>query len=302
MARRRIGGIHLEGPFISAEDGPRGAHPRDHCRPPDWDEFRQLQDAAHGRIRILTMSPEYPGVVEFVRRVVESGVRVSIGHTNADSEQIRAAVDAGASMSTHLGNGAHANLQRHPNYVWDQMAEDRLVASLIADGYHLPPAVVKCLVRAKSPERVILISDITSLATRSGTAPGQYTDSSLGAVEVLDSGRVVVAGQRHYLAGAILPLRVGVANVMRFAQVDLATAINMASIRPAQMLGLQQDRFAPGVKADLIQFEMSECEHESMQHPGHLQQGPMRFWRANSDVSRNVAGTRPNNVEKLNHE
>jgi N-acetylglucosamine-6-phosphate deacetylase len=173
-------------------------------------------------------------------------------------------VDAGASMSTHLGNGSHANLQRHPNYVWDQLAEDRLVASLIADGHHLPPAVVKCLVRAKSPERVILISDVTGLASHSGTEPGQYTDSCLGAVEVLDDGRVVVAGQRDYLAGAIQPLRVGVANVMRFAQVDLATAINMASIRPAEMLGLQQDRFASGTKADLIQFEMSESEHASI--------------------------------------
>jgi N-acetylglucosamine-6-phosphate deacetylase len=210
------------------------------------------------------MSPEYPDSVEFVRRVVDSGVRVAIGHTSANSAQIRGAVDAGASMSTHLGNGTHASLQRHPNYVWDQMAEDRLVASLIADGHHLPPAVVKSLVRAKSPERVILISDITGLATHSGTAPGPYANPCLGAVEVLDSGCVVVAGQRQYLAGAILPLRIGVANVMRFAQVDLATAINMASVRPAQVLGLQQDHFASGMKADLIQFEMSEGEHGSI--------------------------------------
>jgi len=152
---RRMAGIHLEGPYLSSEDGPRGAHPREYCRRPDWDEFQRLQEAAGGRIRLLTMAVEFDEAPAFIRRAANSGVVVAIGHTAANSDQIRAAVDAGARMSTHLGNGAHPMIHRHSNYIWDQLAEDRLVAGLICDGYHLPPAVVKAFVRAKTPQRCI---------------------------------------------------------------------------------------------------------------------------------------------------
>jgi N-acetylglucosamine-6-phosphate deacetylase len=251
-----VAGIHLEGPYISREDGPRGAHPLKHCRPPDWDEFQRLQAAALGHIQLLTMSPEYAGSPAFIHRAVDSGVLVSIGHTNANSDQIRAAVDAGARMSTHLGNGAHARIHRHPNYVWDQLAEDRLTACLIADGQHLPPSVVKCLVRGKTAQRVVLVSDITGIAGTVGTEPGLYRNTSLGTVEVLDDGRVVVAGQREYLAGATQPLHVGVTNVMRFAGVSLAEAIDMATVRPAELLQATYGRLTPGSPANLIQFHL----------------------------------------------
>ncbi|MCO6459379.1 MAG: amidohydrolase family protein [Pirellulaceae bacterium] len=249
----RVAGIHLEGPYLSVEDGPRGAHPRQHCRPPDWDEFQQLQQAAQGRIRILTMSPEYEGSAEFVRRVADTGVLVAIGHTAAASDQIQAAVDAGARMSTHLGNGAHGQIRRHPNYIWDQLAEDRLVASLIVDGHHLPAAVVKSFVRAKTPQRCVLVSDITGMA---GMPPGLYQQTSLGAVEVLDDGRLVIPGQRQLLAGASLPLSVGVGNVMRMAGVSLEAAIAMASQRPAELIGLPPVRLQVGDLADLLLFEL----------------------------------------------
>ena len=149
----RVAAIHLEGPYISAIDGPRGAHPEACCRPPDWDEFQRLQESADGMIRLVTLSPEYAEAPEFIRRAVAGGIVVAIGHTAADSSQIRAAVNAGARLSTHLGNGAHRMLRRHPNYIWDQLADDRLSATLIVDGHHLPPEVVKTFVRAKSPER-----------------------------------------------------------------------------------------------------------------------------------------------------
>lgn len=254
----RVAGIHLEGPYISAEDGPRGAHPVEHCRAPDWGEFERLQDAARGYIRLVTLSPEYPGAVEFTGRAVESGVVVSIGHTNASSEQVEAVAQAGARMCTHLGNGAHAMIHRHPNYIWDQLSNDALVASLIVDGFHLPPAVVKAMVRGKTPQRVVLISDMTGVAGAVGTQPGVYEDTGLGAVEVLEDGRVVVAGQREYLAGATMPLSVGISNVMRFAGVDMAAAVDMASARPARILGLDCGSLQPGTSADLIQFEMTE--------------------------------------------
>jgi len=248
----RIPGIHLEGPFICPDDGPRGAHPKQHVRPPDWNEFQRFQEAAGGRIKLTTVSPEYDGASEFIHHAVASGVLVAIGHTKATSDQIKAAVDAGARMSTHLGNGAHPTIRRHPNYIWDQLSEDRLTASLIVDGHHLPPAVVKSMVRAKTAERIVLVSDITSMG---GMPPGRYK-TGLGELEVLASGKLVPAGQPDILAGASLPIHACVANAMRFAGVDLATAIDMASRRPAQLIGLDQRGLEVGAPADLFLFDL----------------------------------------------
>ena len=252
---QRVAGIHLEGPYLSDEEGPRGAHPKEHCRPPDWDEFQRLQEAAEGNIRIFTISPEFENATPVIRKVVQSGVVVAIGHTSANSEQIQAAVEAGASMSTHLGNGAHRQMRRHPNYIWDQLAEDRLTASLIVDGHHLPPEVVKAFIRCKTVERCVLVSDITGMA---GMPPGLHENASLGKVEVLEDGRLVVPGQRQLLAGASLPIGVGIANVMRFADVDLATAIGMASTRPAEILGCTPVQLEAGATADLVLFKLPE--------------------------------------------
>jgi len=261
---RRIAGLHVEGPYLSPADGPRGAHPLAHCRPPDWDEFQRFQEAAEGRIRILTMAVEFDGSPAFIDRVAKSGVIVAIGHTAADSDQIRAAVDAGARLSTHLGNGAHPMIPRHPNYIWDQLAEDRLQASLIVDGHHLPPPVVKSLVRAKTAERCILISDISGLA---GLPPGRY-QANHAEVEILPDGRLVVAGQRRILAGASRPLGAGIANVMHFAGVSLADAVQMAVHHPANLLGLDPGALAPGDPADLVLFDLIVPSPEG---------GPARF-------------------------
>jgi N-acetylglucosamine-6-phosphate deacetylase len=258
VARRAIG-IHLEGPYISVEDGPRGAHPLEHCRPPNWDEFQRLQEQARGHIRILTMSPEYDESDSFITKVVASGVLVAIGHTAASSDQIHRAVESGARLSTHLGNGAHGQIRRHPNYIWDQLAEDRLTASLIADGHHLPPSVVKSFVRSKSPERCILVSDITGMA---GMPPGRYDNSTLGAVEVLDDGRLVVAGQRQYLAGAALPIGVGIANIISFAGLELEAAIEMATSRPLELLGKSGGFLQADLAANLVQFELSNGDDD----------------------------------------
>jgi len=249
----RVPGFHLEGPYITPEDGARGAHPRQHVRPPAWDEFQRLQEAADGRIRILTLSPEYDGAADFIARVAATGVLVAIGHTSATSDRIRAAVDAGARLSTHLGNGSHGQIRRHPNYLWDQLAEDRLTASLIVDGHHLPPAVVKTFVRAKSPERCILISDVTLMG---GLPPGRYETPSLGTIELLPSGRPVVAGQTQILAGAAVPITAGIANILRFTDEDLTSAVDMASTRPAALLGRSQPWLQVGQHANLVVFDL----------------------------------------------
>lgn len=251
-----VAGVHVEGPYITPIDGSRGAHPLEHCRPPDWQEFQELQDAAAGRIKLLTLSPEYPEAPAFIRQVVKSGVVVALGHMVATSAQIRAAVDAGASLSTHLGNGAQGMLRRHPNYLWDQMAEDRLMASLIVDGHHLPPEVVQSLVRAKTPERCILVSDLSGLA---GLPAGRY-DTQLCELEILHDGRLVIAGQDQLLAGASQPIGDGIANVMRFAGVDLATAVDMASSHPARLLGLAPNRLSEGEIADATLFRINPAQ------------------------------------------
>ena len=258
---RRIAGIHMEGPYIAPDDGPRGAHPRKHVRKPDWGEFCRLQDAAGGKIKLLTLSPEYDGAAEFIAKVAATGVLVAIGHTQANSDQIKAAVDAGARMSTHLGNGAHPIIRRHPNYIWDQLAEDRLTASLITDGHHLPPAVVKAMVRAKTPERCVLVSDITGMG---GMPAGRY-QTGLGELEVLPSGKLVPAGQPDILAGASQPLDLCVANAIRFAGIDLKTAIEMGSLQPARLIGEQADGLEAGAAADLFLFRMPEGDSGPLQ-------------------------------------
>lgn len=252
-------GMHVEGPYISREDGARGAHPLAHCRPPDWEEFQRFQEAAEGRIRLLTLSPEYPEAPRFIRRVTDSGVVVALGHMTADSAQIKAAVDAGARLSTHLGNGAHRMLRRHPNYLWDQMAEDRLSASLIVDGHHLPSEVVKTIVRAKTPERCILVSDLSGLA---GLPAGRY-DTELCELEILADGRLVIAGQDQLLAGASQPIGVGVAKVMDYAAVSLGTAVDMATRQPADLLGLPMVELAEGQPAEVVHFDLSQSESGS---------------------------------------
>ncbi len=249
-----VAGVHLEGPFISREEGPRGAHPAEHCRQPEWELFRRWQQAAGGRVRLMTLSPEYEQAPQFIRRAVLEGVRIAIGHTAATGEQILQAVDAGATLSTHLGNGAHRTLLRHPNYLWTQLGEDRLAASLIVDGHHLPPEVVRVFVRAKGVRRCVLVSDVSGLA---GLPPGEYTSSGCR-LEILPDGRLVIAGQRQLLAGASRPLGAGVLNAMQFAGVSLAQAVAMATANPCRVLGLRVDRLQVGATADLVVFRLCE--------------------------------------------
>ncbi|HXD89200.1 MAG TPA: N-acetylglucosamine-6-phosphate deacetylase [Urbifossiella sp.] len=249
--RRWLPCYHLEGPYLSEEDGPRGAHHREHIRNPDWDEFRRWQDAADGKIGMVTIAPERPGAIAFIEKLAAAGVVAAIGHTAASSDQIRAAADAGAKISTHLGNGAHAILPRHPNYIWQQLAEDRLWASIIPDGFHLPPAVVKCIVRAKGIERTLITCDASSLA---GAAPGKYREWGTE-LEVLPSGKVALAGT-PYLAGSGHFTDRCVGNLVRDAGISLTDAVEMASLRPRRLLGLHETSLAAvGDLANVVVFD-----------------------------------------------
>ncbi len=256
---RSILGIHLEGPYISAEDGPRGAHPLGHVREPDWDEFQRWQDIAEGMIRIVTLAPEKNGAIPFIEKLVTNGIVVALGHTDASVEDIHNAVSAGAKLSTHLGNGAHALIQRHPNYIWEQLAADELWASLIVDGHHLPPAVVKSMMRAKTLDRCILISDATALA---GMPAGTYQFAGQS-VELTTDKCVRLTGT-EYLAGSAIELARGVENSVRFVGISLADAVSLATRNPARLLGLEEkvDTFTESSTTDLIIFEWDDATCE----------------------------------------
>lgn len=250
-AHASVLGIHLEGPYISPDDGPRGAHPREHVRLPDWEEFENLQRAAMGLIRIVTLAPELEGACDFISRASSAGVVVAIGHHKASSDQIDAAVSAGAVLSTHLGNGCHSQLPRHPNYLWDQLAHDSLVASIIVDGHHLPPNVVKSFFRMKGSRRIVLVSDTLSVA---GSPPGVYKFMGLD-VEVREDATIRSVGS-PYLAGSNLKLADAIGNIMTFADATFSEAVCMATVNPARLLGLQEERgtLAVGKRADITLF------------------------------------------------
>jgi len=244
-----IVGIHLEGPFLSEVDGYRGAHPRSEIRDPDWDLFQEFQDASGGRVVLITLAPERPGAIDFIRKVVASGVVVALGHTAADGATLAAAADAGARLSTHLGNGIVSHLPRHPNPIWDQAANDALTASLIADGHHLDLATLRVLVRAKTPERVILVSDASPLAA---LPPGRYGDWAVD-----PSGKIVVAGT-PYLAGSNQGIEVGLNQLITGAGLSLAEAIATATSHPARLLGRPEPRLGAGEPANLVLFQREE--------------------------------------------
>ncbi|NDL64033.1 N-acetylglucosamine-6-phosphate deacetylase [Acerihabitans arboris] len=240
-ARRRfapvgqsVAGIHLEGPFISPEDGPRGAHDKTFVKAPDWTLFQRFQRAAQGNIRLLTLSPEWPQAPAFIRRCVAEGAVVSLGHTAADARQITAAVEAGATLSTHLGNGAHLLLPRHPNYIWEQLAQDRLWCAMIGDGEHLPMSVLKVFMRVKGA-RGILVSDATSLA---GMPPGRYRLHIGGEVTLSPQGRLSMADNPQLLAGSARSLLYGVNTLIRQGLATRRAAWDMASVRPSALLNL----------------------------------------------------------------
>jgi N-acetylglucosamine-6-phosphate deacetylase len=256
---RSIWGIHMEGPYLSGEDGSRGAHPREHIRNPGWEEFQRLQEAAGGLIRMVTLAPEREGAIPFIRRLADCGVVVAIGHTMASGEEIEAAVEAGATVSTHLGNGSQPVLPRHPNYIWQQLAEDRLWGTFIPDGHHLAPPVLKVMLRAKG-SRSVLVSDCTQFG---GMAPGRYQSLIGGEVELLENERLQTAANPAILAGSAVSLDSGIANVLRYTDMELAEAVAAVTERPAKVMGVTgRGVLAEGAVADLTLFDYDPAAGE----------------------------------------
>lgn len=245
----RIGGIHIEGPMISAGGG-KGCHPGIYIRPLAWEEFQAWQEAAQGRVRIITLAPEVEGALELIPRLVGHGVMVAIGHTDASKEVILEAVKRGAKLATHLWNACKKELSRDLEHVGAMLAADELFASFIADGHHIHPDTLKVSFRAKGKEKSILVTDAMSGA---GASDGRYF---LGDLEIeVVNGVARDPNNLAQLAGSTLTINQAVERAVKFGQITLAEAIRMATVNPASLLSREFEvELKEGKVADLVLF------------------------------------------------
>lgn len=243
-------GIHLEGPYISPEEGPRGVHLREFVRPPQWEELERFQGACEDRIKCVTIAPEVKGAIPFIEKAVTHGIVIGLGHTHAREEDLKQAVQAGARLSCHLGNAPSARLPRQRNLIEKQLVMDQLMASIIVDGIHLSPDVVKNYVRTKGTDRMLLTTDSMAGA---GAPSGRYT---LGDLEVeVGSDRAARLVSTSRLAGSTLTMDRGITNVIHFAGIDLASAIRMAAKNGQKLFPEVRGEVISGDSSDLVLFE-----------------------------------------------
>lgn len=241
-------GYHLEGPFLNPADGFSGCHPANAMTAADPALVTALQEMIVLPILLVTVAPEIDGGLEFVKAMRASNRLVSIGHSSADNHIVAAAADAGAGLSTHLGNGLPQILPKLDNPLFAQLAEDRLLATFIADGIHMPPYVLKSLIRAKGFERSALVTDAVAAASApAGTYPfaGMYVDRS-------EDGTVSQSDATG-LAGSSLCLDDAVRNLVRWNIATFEQAVEMASTRLQQVL-------TPVLKAHGVILADSELE------------------------------------------
>jgi N-acetylglucosamine-6-phosphate deacetylase len=221
-------GLHVEGPYINVRR--KGAQPAEGIRDPDFDEVRELLDAAEGQVRVMTLAPELPGGLELIRLLAAEGIVPSIGHTDATYDEALAGIQAGATHATHLFNAMRPMHHRDPGVIAACLNEPAVLAEVIADGVHLHPHVVRLALRTKGPERTALITDAFSAT---GLPEGEHT---LGPHRVFVRGALCTLADGT-IAGSILTMERAVANAVRFAGVTLPEAVRMASLVPARVAG-----------------------------------------------------------------
>jgi len=239
FVRNSIVGIHIEGPFISHEDGPRGAHDISSVRKCNIEEFDSWLAASDGLLKYITIAPESDGAIELIKHAVNCGVVCSIGHSGATKSQIDSAAEAGATLSTHLGNGVYSELKRYDNPVFSILANSALSAGVIADGDHVGPALLKVISLCKSIDQIILVSDLAPMA---GMAKGTRMKWGGVEVEIAPDGSVRLA-DTPYLAGAGSSLFNDVMNFNRITEIPLADCFKMATLNPVKMFNLDAKRF-----------------------------------------------------------
>ncbi|MGI6277067.1 MAG: N-acetylglucosamine-6-phosphate deacetylase [Brevefilum fermentans] len=239
QTKKGVIGLHLEGPYISPKEGFRGAHSEKFIRAPNWDEFVAWQDAAEGLIRMITLDPSAKGSLEFIERVVEQGVIVSIGHSEASPECIKSAIAAGAKFSTHLGNGIPAQIHRHKNQIWTLLADEKIIAGVIFDGFHLPLDVMRVFYKVKGQDKLVLTSDSTEFANM---PPGIY-DTTIGEkVQLHENGKLTIFGSDDYLAGSSFSLKQCIETSVRLLEKPIEEIAKLAYLTPANLMGVNLEK------------------------------------------------------------
>jgi N-acetylglucosamine-6-phosphate deacetylase len=250
-----IPGFHLEGPYISPVDGFRGAHPLIHVRKPDWEEFMELYEASGENILQISLAPEVEGAMDFIRNCSDIKSVVGLAHHNGTTEEITGAIDLGARLAIHLGNGLANTINRHRNPLWAQLADDRMSIGMICDGIHLLPEQIRVFYRAKGPGRIIMTSDVSALG---GMPVGKYLNDIGDTLEITPEGAIIYPAQQ-VLAGSAQDLSTGVGHVMEVTGCPLSEAIQMASTNAARLYGLDdRGELKPGMRADIILFTMED--------------------------------------------
>jgi N-acetylglucosamine-6-phosphate deacetylase len=243
-----LAGIHLEGPWLAAERC--GAHEPSLLRDPDPGELDRLLAAGGGAVRMVTLAPERAGALEAIGRVVDANVVAAVGHTDATYDQTRAAIEAGATVGTHLFNAMRPIHHREPGPILALLEDDRVTVELIADGVHVDPAVYRHVARTVGPDRVSLVTDAMAAA---GMADGAYQLGPV-AVDVVD-GVARVAGTRTIASSTATMDRVfsfAVTHSGLPRDEALMLAVRQSSMNPAQALGLPCPALVAGASADLV--------------------------------------------------
>ncbi|MEZ4698063.1 MAG: hypothetical protein R2832_16720 [Rhodothermales bacterium] len=228
-----IRGYHIEGPWISSEAGYYGAHPVSKVVAPSLTDYTKLRDAGAGNIRLITLAPEVPGAIEVIEAAANDNVRISIGHSNASEADIDAAISAGATLATHVGNAVPLEMHRHDNVIQRLLSRDDLIACFIPDGLHLPPFVLQNYFRAKPAGRAFFTTDCMAAA---GAPPGRYTVGP-HTVEVGDDGIVYLPGEKRF-AGSSLTMDRAFTNIRTWLGIGEREARALCSTIPASHFGI----------------------------------------------------------------
>lgn len=239
--RGRLLGFHIEGPFISAQRGTRGAHDAPWISKPDVDYLKQLIDWADGQVKLLTIAAEPDGSEKLARYAVDRGTAVSLGHQIAGEADIARLAQAGAVSLTHLGNGVPAMLPRHENPIWTGLGNDDLVAMIITDGHHLPASILKTIIRTKGPERCVVVSDASSPA---GLPAGKY--EALGHQVVLEENGLLHDLTTGYLAGSSATMLQCMNHLASLDLVGTDELLAMGFDNPLALIGLSPEDVAQG--------------------------------------------------------
>ncbi len=237
--RSRLLGFHIEGPFISSQEGTRGAHDAQWISKPDVDYLRQLIDWSDGQVKLLTIAADPDGAEKLASYAVSQGIAVSLGHQMATEADLARLVQAGAVSLTHLGNGVPAMLSRHENPVWAGLGNDDLVAMIITDGHHLPISILKTIIRTKGPERCVVVSDASSPA---GLPAGQY--EALGHQVVLEEDGLLQDLTTGYLGGSSASMLQCMNHLASLDLVGTDELLAMGFDNPLKLIGLGQDDVA----------------------------------------------------------